>query len=444
MPCIGLAYIASILLKNGCDVKVMDYFGEELSYQDLETTLINFKPDMVGITTLTPSAPVVENMCRIIREKSKDTKIVLGGLHASLFYEDFLVSDLADIVVNGEGEDTILEIYDWMNKNRQMSEIKGICYREGNQVYVTQNREPRTDLDSLPFPAWHLFPYKAYGMLPFADIVKPTLSISGSRGCPYRCTYCSLDYMGKIYRKRSPESIVDEIEFLNKDFGVRQIGFIDPIFPMEERHTIEFCNEMIRRGLNKKVVWISETRPDRLNKDLLNLMYKSGARRLLFGIESGNQNVLERINKRLDLNITKEMIQTAHEEKIHIVGLFMIGLPDETEQEIEDTIRFSIESDVDFAKFAITVPFPGSQLYDNMVAKGKLKRRDWENYTTFNPDPAKMVLATDSISAERLLVLQKKATRRFYLRPGMILRHLFVIRTITPKNLLYGIYAMMK
>jgi anaerobic magnesium-protoporphyrin IX monomethyl ester cyclase len=154
--------------------------------------------------------------------------------------------------------------------------------------------------------------------------------------------------------------------------------------------------------------------------------------------------VLNRINKRLDLELTKEVINMAHKEHIHIVGLFMIGLPDETEEEIEETIRFSIESDVDFAKFAITVPFPGSQLYDEMVAAGKLNRKDWENFTTFNPDPDKMVIATDTIPAERLLQLQKKATRRFYLRLKMIYRHLFVIRTITPKNLIYGIYAMLK
>lgn len=444
MPCIGIAYIASILLKKGCKVEVMDYFGEELSYTDLKKRLEKKRPDMVGITTLTPSAPVVAKMCRIIRENSPQTKIVLGGLHASLFYEDFLSNDLADVVVHGEGEDTIIEIYDWLNKNIPPAAIKGIAYRENGEIFQTEKREPRTDLDNLPFPAWHLFPYKKYGMLPFADIARPTLSISGSRGCPYRCTYCSLDYMGKIYRKRSPGSIVDEIEFLIRDFGVRQIGFIDPIFPMEEEHTTLFCEEMLRRGLNRRVVWISETRPDRLNKRLLNLMYRSGARRLLFGIESGNQEVLSRINKRLDLKLTREMIEVAHSENIHIVGLFMIGLPDESEEEIKDTIRFAIESDVDFAKFAITVPFPGSQLYDDLVAKGRQNRRDWENYTTFNPDPENMVLATDSISAERLIHLQKVATRRFYLRPQMIYRHLFVIRTITLKNLLYGIYAMIK
>jgi radical SAM superfamily enzyme YgiQ (UPF0313 family) len=444
MPCIGLAYIAAILLKRGFEVEVMDYFGENLSYDDLKNRLDSYRPDLVGITTLTPSAPVVERMCTIIRERAQQNKIILGGIHASLFYEDFLSNGLADIIVHGEGEETIYEILDHLNGNKKLADIKGIAFIENGKVVNTGDREPPRDLDSFPFPAWHLFPYREYGMLPFADIKKPTLSISGSRGCPYRCTYCSLDYMGKFYRKRSPESIADEFEYLYKNFGVRQVGFIDPIFPFDEEHTTLVCEELIRRGLNKNVVWISETRPDRLNRKLLNLMYRSGARRLLFGIESGTQRVLNRINKRLDLELTKEVINMAHKEHIHIVGLFMIGLPDETEEEIEETIRFSIESDVDFAKFAITVPFPGSQLYDEMVAAGKLNRKDWENFTTFNPDPDKMVIATDTIPAERLLQLQKKATRRFYLRLKMIYRHLFVIRTITPKNLIYGIYAMLK
>jgi radical SAM superfamily enzyme YgiQ (UPF0313 family) len=422
----------------------MDYFGENLSYEDLANKIESFKPDMVGITTLTPSAPVVQRMCQIIRDKAKDTKIILGGIHASLFFEDFLNNGLADIIVHGEAEETIVETVDYLLNKKHLNDIKGISFRENGKNISTQNREPPVNLDDFPFPAWHLFPYKEYGMLPFADIAKPTLSISGSRGCPYRCTYCSLDYMGKFYRKRSPESIADEFEYLYKNFNVRQIGFIDPIFPFDEEHTTLLCEELIRRGINKKVVWISETRPDRLNQKLLNLMYRAGARRLLFGIESGSQRVLNSINKRLDLNLTKEVIKIAHKEKIHIVGLFMIGLPDETEEEIETTIKFAIESDVDFAKFAITVPFPGSQLYDDLVAKGKINRKDWENFTTFNPDPKTMVTSTDTISAERLLRLQKIATRRFYLRFKMIFRHLFVIRTITPKNLLYGIYAMMK
>lgn len=444
MPCIGLAYLASILIKRGVQVDVMDYFGEELSYNDLKKRLDNFKPDLVGITTLTPSAPVVENMCRIIREQSKETKIILGGIHASLFHEDFLNKGIADIIVHGEAEETIVDILNALNGYISLKEIKGIAFREGGTTIDTGNREPPRNLDSFPFPAWELFPYKSYGMLPFADIAKPTLSISGSRGCPYRCSYCSLDYMGKIYRKRSPESIADEFEYLYNRFKVRQIGFIDPIFPFDEEHTTLLCEELIRRGINKKVIWISETRPDRLNKKLLNLMYRAGARRLLFGIESGNQRVLNSINKRLDLEYTKEVIKIAHQENIHIVGLFMIGLPTETEEEIEETIRFAIESDVDFAKFAVTVPFPGSQLYDMLFSAGKLNRKDWENFTTFNPDPHKIALATDTISAERLLYLQKVATRRFYLRLKMIFRHLFVIRTITPKNLIYGIYAMLK
>ncbi|MCX7957449.1 MAG: B12-binding domain-containing radical SAM protein [Deltaproteobacteria bacterium] len=444
MPCIGIAYIASILIKEGCNVGVMDYFGENLSYEDLKSRLDSFRPDIVGLTTLTPSAPVVENMCRIIRENNKDTKIILGGIHASLFYEDFLNKGLADIITHGEAEETIVEVLDAIKGHRPLKEIKGIAYREGNTNINTGDREPPVNLDSFPYPAWELFPYTEYGMLPFADIARPTLSISGSRGCPYRCTYCSLDYMGKIYRKRSPESIADEFEYLHRKFNVRQIGFIDPIFPFEEEHTTLFCEELIRRGINKKVVWISETRPDRLNRKLLNLMYRSGARRLLFGIESGSQRVLNSINKRLDLEMTREIIKTAHEENIHIVGLFMIGLPDETEEEIEQTIKFALESDVDFAKFAVTVPFPGSQLYDSLERAGKLKRKDWENFTTFNPDPAKMAIATDTVPAERLLKLQRKATRRFYLRLRMIFRHLFVIRTITPKNLVYGIYALLK
>lgn len=299
------------------------------------------------------------------------------------------------------------------------------------------------DLDSLPFPAWHLFPYKKYGLLPFADIKKPILTVLSSRGCPFECTYCSLRYFGRRYRKRKPERVVDEIEYLIDRFSVKQFGFVDGIFPLDKEHCLEFCKEMVKRGVNRKVVWTTETRADLLDRDLLEGMKEAGLRRIIFGIESGVEELLKNVKKFQNLNKVRETVRLCKKMGIETIGLFMLGLPGEKREDTLKTISFAIDLDLDFAKFAITVPFPGSELYDGMVKSGKLCRNDWENFTTFNPDPEKLVKCTDFISSEELLFLQKKASRDFYLRSKMILRQLLKIRTVTPSYILKGIKSLL-
>lgn len=446
MPCIGLAYIAGALEQHGCHVRVIDMFAEKLSGDEVVEKAERFRPDLVGMTVLTPSAPVCARLSAMIRQRLPDAKIVWGGVHADVFGKELVSGPdaSADFVVHHDGELTVCELVDGLAAGENdFSAIDGLSWRTTDGQAVTNKaRALLQDLDTLPYPAWHLFPFHRYGLLPFADFARPVLTMTGSRGCPYRCDYCSLiNTGGKVYRRRDPLKLVDEYEFLVDRYGVKQIGFVDPIYPLVKKDLRPFCEEMIRRGLPDRCQWLSETRCDRLDRETCDLMYAAGCRRVLMGIESGVDLLLGNVNKKITTAKVREGVAHAAASGIQTVGLFMIGMPGETPEMTRETIDFAIDLDLDFAKFAITVPFPGSKLFEDRWQK-TLFRDDWENYTTFNPNPDGLVYHPDGYDPALLIKMQSEALRRFYLRPRQIRKQMLDLRTISPKMLLYGLYGM--
>ena len=443
MPCIGLAYIAGALEHHGCTVGVIDMFAEKLSGDQVVERAKDFAPQLVGMTVLTPSEPVCSILSDMIRAKIPGVRIVWGAVHADVFAEDIIRQKKADFIVHHDGEETICELVDALKSGeKDFSSIDGLSWSEKGEPVKNKARRLLNDLDSLPYPAWHLFPYEKYGLLPFADFAKPVLTMTGSRGCPYRCDYCSLiNTGGKVYRKRDPIKIVDEYEYLVDRYKVKQIGFVDPIFPLVAKDLKPFCEELVNRGLDKKCQWLSETRCDRLSKETCDLMYWGGCRRVLMGIESGVDLLLGNVNKNITTAKVREGVANAKAAGLQTVGLFMIGMPGETPEMTRETVEFSVDLDLDFAKYAITVPFPGSKLFEDRWQKD-LFRDDWENYTTFNPDPDRLIYHPHGYDPEELIKMQSWALRRFYMRPRQIKKQFFELRTISPKMLLYGLYGM--
>jgi len=444
MPVIGLAYIAAVLQQDGHRVKAIDQFTYGMTIPRVMDQLREFRPDVLGIGMLTPSTPVALAIADATRQLLPECRIVAGNVHADIFYKEILRNSAVDFVVHGEGEYTISELVAALEGGGDdYSGICGLSYLDADgEVHKTPARPVISDLDALPYPAWDLFPYTRYGLLPFADVAHPVLSMTGSRGCPYRCEFCSLLYTGSNYRKRDPIKIVDEYEYLHERYGVKQIGFVDPIFPLNKKILFQFCEELMRRGLQKKLCWLSETRVDRIDRESLRIMRASGCRRVLLGIESGVDLLLENVNKTFTTETTRRAVRMLREEGIDSVGLFMIGLPGETPEMTRQTIDFAKSLDLDFAKFAITVPFPGSQMFEDLRREGRLDRDDWENWTTFQPDPDKMIFVPREVSPEYLIRMQKQGLREFYLRPQMVYRHLVEIRTINARQLLHGVKGM--
>jgi radical SAM superfamily enzyme YgiQ (UPF0313 family) len=445
MPCTGLAYIAGSLEAHGCHVRAIDMFAEKLSAQEVVDKTRRFRPDLVGMTVLTPSAPVCAELSKMLYRAIPGLRVVWGGIHADIFAKDILRAGEADFAVHHDGEITVCELVDALAANEtDFSEIDGLSWKpdDGGEPVTNRARDLNRDLDSLPYPAWHLFPYHRYGLLPFADFAKPVLTMVGSRGCPYRCDYCSLiNTGGKVFRRRDPIRIVDEYEFLVDRFGVKQIGFVDPIFPLVKKDLEPFCNELIARGLHERCHWLSETRADRLDPDTCERIYAAGCRRILMGIESGSDLLLGNVNKNTTTSKVREGVKNLHAAGLQSVGLFMIGMPGETPDTTRQTVEFAVDLDLDFAKFAITVPFPGSKLFEDRWQK-TLFRDDWENYTTFNPDPELLIYSPPGYDPNQLVRMQSWAHQRFYLRPRQIRKQLWDLRTVSPKMLLYGIYGM--
>ena len=441
MPCVGVAYIATFLAQAGHEVTVYDDFalrGGDAAVLDLVERI---RPHAFGVSILTPVATAVYALLRQLRARAPGMKIFAGNIHADLFPDELV--GLADAVVHGEGEQSAVALLAEWQAGRSGEGVAGVTVIAGEQLKAAPARPLEADLDRFPFPDWGLLPYERYSLLPLGTVARPIVAVAASRGCPFRCSYCALENQGKTYRKRSVSNVVDEIERDVSLFGVRQVGFMDPIFPMGPRHAIDFSREMIQRGLHEKVVWLSELRTDSVDREALTWMKRSGCRRLVFGIESGDDALLKAVFKKNTADRSRQTIRWCRELGITTVGLFMLGLPGETPAQTQATIDYACSLELDFAKFAITVPFPGSELYAQMAKDGRLNRRDWENYTTFNPDQERIVVVSEVQSPAQLLAALRRATAQFYLRPRMVARQLFTVRTIDAMQMAAGLWSVL-
>ena len=297
MPVLGLASLCAVGEQAGYEVRAFDQFVSQLSVEALAKQLESYAPSVVGIGVLTPVARVCEEIALAVKLRLPSCTVVAGNIHADFFSKEVLAWGSVDVVVHGEGEATFAELLEVLadsGPGDHLAEIAGISVRSSaGEVLSGPSRPLIKDLDTLPHPAWQHFPVHSYGLLPMADLAKPTLVMSASRGCPYRCEFCSLLHRGSVFRARDPRAVADEYSLLHSRFGARQIGFVDPVFPLAKKTCLEFCEEILRRGLQERVEWISETRVDCVDRHTLRMMRRSGCRRLLFGIESGVDLLLD-------------------------------------------------------------------------------------------------------------------------------------------------------
>lgn len=426
-PSIGIAYIAAVLRENGHDVKVVDAYVNSHTLKEIMDMVEKYAPSVVGMSVLTPSADIVYEISKNIRTILPYITIVMGNMHASLFSDDILTKGCADFVVHREGEITMIELLKAIENKNGIESVKGVSFKKNNVVVNNPMMPHIEDLDALPFPAWDLFPMDKYSTDPRTEVKKGAveMTILATRGCPNQCTFCSSRTdrsLGSHYRMRSPKSVVDEMVYMNENYGSDIFSFADLAFPLVKKHAVDLCNEIINRGLDKKIKWVTECRVKPLDEELLVLMKKAGCVRLCFGIESGNNEILKLLKKNFTVEDVKKAVRIAHEAGLEIDGMFMIGLPGETAETITETIEFAIELNVRYAIFNIFVPYPGCELYDTLKAQGKIHCNKWSDFTSYPTYSGGIpVYVPDGLSKEKLMELQTKAMRRFYLRPKFIL-----------------------
>lgn len=429
-PSIGIAYIASVLRENGHEVIIVDAYVNSFSLTDILGKIRENSPDAVGISVLTPSADVVYEISRNIRDEFPAITIIMGNMHASLFSDDVLLKNYADYVVHREGELTMVELLSALENNMDVQGVQGISYKKGDVIVNNPLRPHIEDLDSLPVPAWDLFPMDMYSTDPRTEVKKgfTEMQMLATRGCPNQCTFCSSRTersMGRKYRTRSPKSVVDEMVYMHDKFGSEVFSFMDLAFPLVKRYATDLCNEIINRGVADKFKWVTECRVKPLDEEMLRLMKKAGCVRVCFGIESGNDRILKLLKKNFTTDDVRRAVTLANNAGLEIDGMFMIGLPEETEETINQTVDFAIKLKLRYAILNIFVPYPGCELWDTLMSQDKISFRSWNEFTSYPTySGGEPVYVPDSLSKETLMKLQTRAMKRYYLRPRFIFHEL--------------------
>ena len=413
LPPTDLMYLASIAESCGFEAIIRDYsqggnFEADLkeiqpNYLVANIATPTFKSDMMAVQL---AKEIVPSICTIVKGAPFLT------YNTNTIYENPFI----DYVIMGEAELTLKDILDGVPDN----EILGICYRENFQPVKNDKRPFIDNLDILPFPARHLVDNSIYKR---PDNGKVQAVIKVARGCPFHCFFClATPVSGTKVRTRSPENIVAELKECVEKYNIKNFLFWSDIFNFNREWTLELCQKIIESGL--KITWSSNTRADTMDDEMAKMMYKSGCRLVSIGVESGSQKMLDNIGKKITLDDIRNTVKILKKNKIKIYNYFVIGLPWETEETVEETIKFAIELDSNFISFYTATPLPGTKYFAyamlNKLVEGNLDFRS----AYYEP-----VVRSEHLSKERIFELHKQAVKRFYLRPKFILKTLLSLRS---------------
>ena len=415
-PPMGLALIAAILERAGYPVSVVDANALNLQLEAI-TPLVK-DADVIGLTAMTPSINIALATARQLKKAYPDKIIILGGAHATLLPEETLVTaPEIDVIVRGEGEDTILKLLPALERKEPLTAINGISYRKEGKIISNPANSKLIDLNSLPFLAYHLLPWQKYKPHPPHGRALPFAVIITSRGCPYHCAYCSKPIFGRQFRAQTPARVADEIAHYQQTMGIKEFAFYDDVFTLDKKRVHSICDEITKRGL--KLHWTCETRVNLVDKELLRHIKQAGCYAVSYGIESGSPEVLKTLDKGITLEQAAEAIRWTREAGLQTIGYFMVGSPGESPETIRQTIQFAKKLRLDFAQFAVTTPFPGTKLYDLYMNGNKKADIPWENFvyagTGEGPSP---VFESNLLSRDDIQDWSKRAYREFYLRPS--------------------------
>ena len=397
-PPLHLGYLAAALEPMGIEVRIADLNFDEQAMDSFQTLLLNHAPDLVGISSTTVSFPQALRLARLSKKALPHVPTVLGGCHVSFTAEETLREHTCvDFVVRGEGEQTLQELAACVQKGQAPEGILGVSYRRNGDIVQNPSRPFIRDLNSLPWPARHLM-----------DLKQPSYNAPGalitSRGCPGRCIFCSAGAMGgHRYRIRKPELVVDEMEYLHHEHGFRRLAILDDTFTaLPKKLTLPACREIKRRGL--QIVWSCESRVDVATPEVLDAMREAGCDRVQFGVESGSPRVLATLRKGITLDQVRRAVKYAAGLGMQVYCSFIIGHPDETEEDARQTIDFIHEIrrlGARFAALVFLVPFPGTEVYKQREAYGlTLHETNWIKFVPSNP-----IISTRHLAREKLLQL---------------------------------------
>lgn len=409
MPPIGLLSIAACLESRGIQVEVMDCYGAADTIERHAADILARKPDVVGFSCTTSSFLEGYAIAARVKEQQPEIHIVFGGAHACTVGPALLDSFPAvDFLVIGEGEVTFAELMS--SDFRNVASIPGIGYRREGKGALSSVRENIPDLDSLPFPAYHLLPDfpRRYNLPLFSYPKAPNTSIISSRGCPYQCSYCDRSVFSRGFRFNSADYIVEHLRYLHRNFGIRHVFFYDDLFTFDRTRVERFCTLMEEKRL--PVTYNCIARLEHVDEELLSLLKRSGCWQVNFGIESGDPDILAKHRKLYELDQVGKKLKMVKDAGMRVKGLFMMGFPGETEESIRRTIRYALTLPLDEVNVTKFTPFPGAPVYKTIREFGEFTE-DWPAMNCVN-----FVFVPHGLTKERLEELYNEFISRFYRR----------------------------
>ena len=417
----GLMYIGATLKKAGHEPKIHDCALDNKDLQILRHTIKDWQPDLIGISIIITEVEQTKRIMAIIREILPDVPVTFGGPWPSANPEESIETLGADFVVLGEGELVFPELIDSINKKLPTSSIHGTAYKEDGHVKINQGQQLTEDeLNALPFPAWELLDHKLYSKKDSAAIVgrRSYMAIVTSRGCPYRCAYCH-QTMGKVFRKRSAQSVLAEMEELRFKYGFKEFEILDDCFNLDRERMYALLIGIRDKLDEVKLYFTNGLRADVLEPEDMTLFKQAGTVTICFAIETSSPRLQKMIRKNLNIEKAICAINASVKAGIYTLGYFMIGFPTETYEEASDTIEFAVHSSLHRALFYVPIPFAGTELVE-MAAdflKNKKDIIDTQKVTYFTN-----TLNISAMSDRELQKVFRCAYRRFYMNPKRILR----------------------
>ncbi len=407
LPPLGLLYIGAVLEKEGFEVRIFDPLPD--SDNDIRK-IINYQPDIIGMSILTTYVDRAKHIISICKEQLKSSVLVIGGIHPTALPEESLEFFDADYVVIGEGEITMKELCFRLKNKQSLQGLEGIAYRENGLIIKTAPRMPVQNLDKLPFPARHLIEFEKY-LIPPGVIrgywSERCTSLMTSRGCPFQCIWCGTQTIfGHKVRRRSVDNVIEEIELLLKNYKIDSIWFIDDTFTLDEKWLLEFCDKLLRKGINLK--WGCQAHVRTINEKIVDAMKKAGLVQLDIGVESGSEKVLRILKKNSTQEAIKKAFSITKKAGIRRMATFMFGNPGEEIDDIRQTFKLAKEIKPDFASSFFLTPFPGTELME------MAKKNNWltsDDYSTGGLK--KMPMLEINFSMQELRKIRKSFQRQF-------------------------------
>lgn len=426
MPPLGLLFLAAVLEREGMEVDVFDFQAEFVDWGDIERRIASKDYPFFGITGTTPVISGAYRIAEIIKKHHPHTSVIFGGVHATALPEEALAKPYVDFVIRGEGEESLYHLI----RGKPLSTIGGLSYKHEDQFIHNQPDGLIENLDEIPSPAYHKLNLNNYKPAAGAYKRLPAINMTSTRGCPARCTFCN---SAKIkLRKRSADKIYAEMSMLVNHHHIREIQFYDDTFTVFPSNIKRLCQLITENRLD--VTWSCFARADYVNPELLATMKAAGCHQIMYGIESADESILLNIRKNCPKEKSAQALAMTRAAGIDSRCTFMLGNPGETIETIKRTIQLSIELNPDIAVYNITMPFPGTEMFQWAKSNGLLRTENWDDYDLATP-----VMQLPTITSKEIVKMYNQAYRSFYMRPGFIVNKLKKLRSLSDiKVLLRG------